>query len=713
MNYILRYARLIYSKKLPDRFLSCQVTTGTESDKIGKRGTIIALVEINSPWQQATAMGQIMINRLGREFFRGTSSNDIANFENAVKQVNEAIANNELEKDPQWRQKINAFLALVIGNEVHFTQIGSIWSDILRKNKLLKVSDPDMQTSTPVNFIFSSLTSGHLEDDDILMVGTKKMLEPLVDFSSNISHPSQLAPYIIGQEKNNHIFSGIALQLNSDESLAEKDTGNYPDTIYLDQPLELVGKKIQYTFTNTIIPGYKKTSQGIKNGSKKTYKYIKEKVWPHVSKGLSVAYSASKSGLKKAGAQTGKTFSHVGEKINSSDYKINYYNRNSKTFSNIFVIKLAFILKKIKKIKIGNVSLFQGKMVYASLGILLIIILCTVSFIRYNATPKTMSRDQVKTKIAEIAKKSDEARNAILYGENDKAREILQSALSEAENLKKTTEDSTELENQITQIYTQLDQIDKVTRLNHEIEQTPPANTKKIFVLDGKIWAITSGGNIYDAPAAGGSFSQETEKASEIKVATANEKNNVIYIQTKDEKMFIFSVISESVKEVSIESGEWENSNGLVMYVNNLYSINSAANNILKYAARTSSFAAGQTYLNQTISDIKDLAIDGSIYLLTKDSLKKVEKNKVSEINLSGMPSNISINNFQHIYTSVDRENLLISTSDRLFAFDKTGKFINQYAFDQNNDIQDFYIASKGTSLWVLTKDKVLSYNLR
>lgn len=712
MAYSLRHTRLIYSKKLPDRFLSCQITTGTDADKVGKNGTIVTLIEINSHWQQATNMGQIMANRLSREFFRGTSNNAIANFENAVRQVNEAIATNEMEKDPEWRQKINAFLALIINNEVHFTQIGNIWSDILRNKKLLKVSDPNTQGHTPANFIFSSLTSGHLEDDDIITIGTKKMIEFPSEISTVVHHPSQIAPYIIGREKKREIFAGVIMQINTKESLSLKETAQYPEIIYLDQPLELVSKKIKYKVNNSLIPLLKSGLNKTVDASRKIHKYSREKIWPHISKRLSRAYKKSSLTIK----QTGQNIAKGQRGAKDDNYKINYYNRSEDLVksSRSIPIKLNFTLRKIKRLNFVKLSIFKGKNLYITIAVVLLVILTIVSFNKYLNAPKVIDRDSVKVKIAKIGKQSDEARNAILYGEEAKAREILQNAINQANDIKNQIEDSAELETVITQLYSQLDQMDKVTRLNHEAEFVSPKDASKIFSINGKLWDISTDGKFYQAPAAGGSFSTLGIKVSGLKSTTSNEKSNAIYIQDNDKKVYKFSTQNDTLTELTTEANQWEEASSMAFYVNNLYLSNSTLGNIFKYPAKDNEFAVPQTYLSKTLAEIKDITIDGSVYLLVgQGEIKKAEKGKISDFSIKNLPTNVTIADFSKIFTSPDREYLYISTKNRLIVIDKTGTYINQYAFDQNDQIKDFYFSDKGTLMWILTDKKILSYNLR
>lgn len=710
MIYNIRHTRFIYSKKLPDRFLACQLATGSEADKIGKRGMIVTIIEILSPWSQAVSIGQIMANRLAREFYRGESANDVTNFENAVRTVNEAIANNELEKDPQWRSKINAFLALVIENEVHFTQVGNIWADIYRKKKLLKVSDPDFNLPVQSNFVFSSLTSGNLEDDDILLVGTKHMLENATEVEHMINHPSQLTPYIIGQEKKQQIFGGIALQINTKESLADKETANYPDTVYLDQPLELVGKKIQYKIKNSLVPksksAYKKTAHLVN----RSYQFSKEKIWPHITKSYSFVKSKTKNNASKISQKLNNKIKKQNPKTN---FKINYYSTEANKLATKASVKSLFMLRKLKKI---NIPFLKGKRRYITLAVLLCVILIVISYNRYDSSNKPLNQNEVKNEITNLNNQIEEAKNAILYEENDKARNILSDSIAKAEELIKRGENSIELQKVLEELRKELDKLDKITRLTHEIEITSPADTKHFFTSNGKIFTLKKDGTIQSAPAAGGEFNIEpVAKVDNFISATISEKNNSIYILDQNKIMHNFSTQNNALSKIDLENGTWENATKMSSYLNNLYLINDKADNIVKYTARIDKFSEGTIYLSKPLDKmIRSITIDGAIYtLLDNGTIKKIEKNKISDFTINSLPKTISSNSFTKIFTSSDRGYLYISTDKIIIVVNKEGYFVNQYGFDDLDSIDNFFLQDKGNTIWILSGRKIRSYNLR
>jgi len=48
---------------------------------------------------------------------------------------------------------------------------------------------------------------------------------------------------------------------------------------------------------------------------------------------------------------------------------------------------------------------------------------------------------------------------------------------------------------------------------------------------------------------------------------------------------------------------------------------------------------------------------------------------------------------------------------NRIIEFDKTGKFIKQYAFTGLNNIDDFIIDYDNKNFWILDSNKVYKYN--
>lgn len=733
MSYILRYTRMVYSKKLPDRFVSCLVTSGTDQDTFGKRGSIVSIIEIKSPWYQTAQIGQKISNHLAREYFRGVSSSDINNFENAIKSVNDLVAEiglNVNEKD--WPQKTNAFLGLVIDNDVHFTQIGDIWSTILRKDKILKVSGPENSAEPNLNALFSSLTSGSLDDDDILVIANKKLLSPDHTYQSPIEHPAELVNQIItSQNKKGGYFSGVVLQVNEKQTLAEKSSGNYPDTIYLDQAMEMFGKKIQYLFENSLFPWVKNTSDKAVKNSKLTYGKFNEKVSPIIKEKSKTILVRSKISLLKLKentiAKNTESFKDSSEgvptgfKINFSSQKSNFLqdsmskqSRKSSLNLNIVLIKLAFIWRKLKRFFSKSKNfLFDKKNKYISAILALGVLLIILGGIKYFAGGTKSQITNLDQQISLIDKKSDEARNASLYGDIELARSILTESLQKMDELKTEGESNENFQNLYSELLTQLDDIDKVTRLESLTTIEAPENSAQIVLSQGKIWLYQKDGTIYSAPAAGGNFQKQDLKVPEFLFASSNEKLDLIY--AANEKNFsIFNPQNNKIENFDLNNYQIKKINDLKTYFNFAYLLDSVEGQVNKITIKDNKVSEVSQYLNSPLENPLKLAIDGDLYIITADgSLYLGQKGRTKKLTTTDFPTKINLADVSNLYTSSDREYLYGALGEKLIVLDKTGKFIKQYAFDKNALITNFFLNEKGSSIWVLTDKEVNQYTLR
>jgi len=215
-----------------------------------------------------------------------------------------------------------------------------------------------------------------------------------------------------------------------------------------------------------------------------------------------------------------------------------------------------------------------------------------------------------------------------------------------------------------------------------------------------------------------------------VKVALLNDKASVGLLGSNPSSLYIYNSKTNST-EIATQLGgsDWPAAVAIASYMNNIYLLSPADNQIFKYVSLVGNYSTRNSYLLDTIStnlkDAIDLAIDGSVYVLMKngDVLKFISGNK-NDFALTGLPNNTNekqkdpnatMVNPIRIITSVDMPNLYIADAGakRVIVFDKDGKYITQYTSSQWNDMKDIWVSWDTKKLYVLSGTEVFEVDLK
>jgi hypothetical protein len=114
------------------------------------------------------------------------------------------------------------------------------------------------------------------------------------------------------------------------------------------------------------------------------------------------------------------------------------------------------------------------------------------------------------------------------------------------------------------------------------------------------------------------------------------------------------------------------------------------------------------------LKDAVDIAIDGSVYVLKKDSLIKFLSGEKQTFEISGLDTPLS--NAVRVIKTVDLENIYIADkgNNRILVLDEEGVLQKQYLADGDkfSDIKDISISQDEKTLMILSESKVFSITL-
>lgn len=153
-------------------------------------------------------------------------------------------------------------------------------------------------------------------------------------------------------------------------------------------------------------------------------------------------------------------------------------------------------------------------------------------------------------------------------------------------------------------------------------------------------------------------------------------------------------------------------------YAGNFYILDKRASKIYKFQGFEKGFGPKRDWLNEgefvDLSGAQKLVIDGSIWVLTKDSeVLKFSLGKRIEFKISGVFPEIQ--ELKSFYTSEELGYiyLLESSKGRVVVVDKNGEFKAQYLSDKIKEAQDIVVSEEEKKIILLGGDKLLSIEVK
>ncbi|MBP9686292.1 MAG: hypothetical protein KBD66_00660 [Candidatus Doudnabacteria bacterium] len=152
----------------------------------------------------------------------------------------------------------------------------------------------------------------------------------------------------------------------------------------------------------------------------------------------------------------------------------------------------------------------------------------------------------------------------------------------------------------------------------------------------------------------------------------------------------------------------------LVFYPTNsrVYTVDRGTNQVMSYAATSSGLSKPTVSVKDAkLADAQDLAIDGSIYILTKTDVKKFTAGKVATFLFPALPEAFS--GTGKIYTDSKATKVYILDADgKIIITEKTGKLVRILQSDELKGANDFVVDEAGKVIFVLRNGSLLKLGL-
>lgn len=729
MSFLVQFTRLTTADKLSDRFLTSQVYNPSDPNQVNQ-GVLFSQIEILNPWFPTSQIGQTIINTTIREYYRGTNTSDLVNFENALKKVNQTLAQITQNGETDWIGNLNGVIALVNGKEIHFGQTGKSQAYLFRGGKINHITEGLMQNGEPHPLkTFSNITSGSLQLHDKILIANSIMFDhiSLEDIRNVVSqYPPAMAAMelarILKQARIRNV-NCIVAELVTPEDIATLPKEQRIDTVYLDQKIEspaIIGRR---WFGNYLVPALSKAKSGLKSGIGWSSGKFRSVVKPGAEKLAGRAKDAASAGMtrlrEKAENQPVETTSVTPAPVRAVP-EIEKTNSVMVSHQNPPVAKLKFHQRLIRglilfiewlKPLIGLDRNPKHKpRRYIAFAIILVLVLGLTIMITRSNNPG-LSGKEAKAKLTQLQEKKSEADIKVNFNDPQPAIALYAEVLNELTELDTTKSVQAEVEKLRKETNSKLEEVAGIKTIEGK-QLTKIEGTKTVFNANGSLWAVTGTGQINKIQNPGGeSQIIASLPANDDNLAGTTEVTDLqkIALVTDSPGVYLFDYASEKIVQAP-GNATWAKSNLISSFVSNLYFITPNENQIVKYSYENEIYKEASPFLKTgSVSNAVSLAIDGSVYVLNSDgSVNRFDRGQVSSVKLANPPYKPTGLTPKQIITDADSSSIFVYSvgpggEGNLIEYSKKGEYLKQYnlAGDSSNAIY-LQIETKNRKAWTV-----------
>ncbi|MBT3539453.1 hypothetical protein HOF40_01420 [Candidatus Parcubacteria bacterium] len=363
-----------------------------------------------------------------------------------------------------------------------------------------------------------------------------------------------------------------------------------------------------------------------------------------------------------------------------------------------------------------------SKVLFIALLVFVVIFIGSITYIKIREG-REVKQVQYTTLIETITEKRDEAESRLLYGEDEKALELLNEASKLTETLpaKKDVEKETS-QNLRQSIDELLQKLRKITAVDSELivdlsSLQEQASSSKIIPFDEKILAygpedetlytidpITKNIEQKKHETIGQLLAADVPKEDDKAVFISYE-NNIVELE-KESKGFSNKDISYPVDNPPITD--------ISIYNRRTYLLSSNNDQIYKHNPIQTGYDRGTEWVtNKTdsLSEARSLTVDGDIYVLTNNTILKFFAGTQQGFEIRGLDP--ALENPTEIWTYADVNNLYIlePTNKRVIVIDKEGNFVGQYTSDVWKNPTSMIVQEDEKTIYVLDENKIYKFN--
>ncbi|MFA7662395.1 MAG: hypothetical protein WCX88_00565 [Patescibacteria group bacterium] len=595
--------------------------------------------------------------------------------------------------DPETKgffKNLNLLVGILQGTTVHFAYVGQTHVFLARNNNLIDIlASMEAQENFNLLKIFSNIVTGNLKLDDVLFFSfadfvdcfsEEKIKRIIIDYP-----PKKACEYF--EELIRPLESQKAFCATIFKVLDQKTVSTIPKITRV--PVEHNGDSMKELILK----------------QQQTQEFIRPKITPKIDKKF-------KDRLSNFIQNIFRPLKNLFSKINSRLEKINFKaDINNSTTD----IKFSDNKNNIEKGAPKQRSIYLPKQnkIYLILSLVFIILLGGVIFYSVKHQAQKKQEAQYQQFVSQIEEKQNLISAAMMYGDNNRAQELLGEIKTLMEQIPNNNPDLQAKYDELKKA--NQEKLDELLKL-YKIEPTKVAeftyDVNKLAFTPGSIYTWNNNAliklNLADSTISELGQLKDTygniknvTPLSETSLLVYTSNNKFVRFDTEQKLFFDFTVTT------SVISSDF---NDMLPYGSRLYALDTKTKQIYKYQNVEEKFEQEASWINDStdISSLQNIAIDGNVWSITpKGEIYKFYTGKKEDYSYEINPE---IVNSTKIYTELDWNNLYILDpgSNRIIILNKAnGQIVKQFHADILTGLKDMVVIESQKLIYLLN-DKTI-----
>ena len=703
-----------------------------EPDEIA-HGSIYAVIEVEDKSGKAEELAEKIIDVLHDAYYDDLGKEPLEAFENALAKINDELTDRSSEGHINWLGKLNAILAVFSNNTLHVTQAGKAEAYLYRGGHAMHITEELAGDEINPQRTFINIASGDLAEKDKVVFVTpgvfyKMSKNELKNYTTDTSPKiaaENISKLLVGENGTTKPNALLIVEMVSPESLISDDESEKSDEVWIptqnkktenmtEGAIGLIGKignlsSALLLFIKTkAIPKSKEVFLEVKNFiSKKTNPISEETVIIDSDENIvseKIKVSGSDIDLDDGILETPRE--------SQKEIRIKETRRKPKLLS---LERFDFSFAEKLKDSIGKgpkkIKLPKGKKNIALILVGVVLVIGSFIYLGYSQNVKN-ERFTFENKLNQANNLYEESLQKISQKNYPGASSDLDSAQKLATEVLGSKYFNEEAEILIKNISEKRDEAEQITKNKASLFYEFEGNISSVHFNGTSIFGINyQDGSTYSINPSSGEIAKITDEKinEEIIASTLVESRNVVVVYTKNNSVYEINLESGEVTKQNV-TGDWSKASKIASFITNVYLLSNENNQIYKHLKLFRNYGQKSDYFPNSVNlaSTVDFAIDGSIYLVDKDTnVSKYTSGQKESFSLSGVPK--KYNNIKGIYTGPNIKNLYLYNDDILMIFDKSGRFLAQHKNDGIKNITAVFADDKNNSAYLLSENKIYS----
>lgn len=679
---------------------------------------ILITLEIRQPWRPESRLVAAITDVLSQRYSTiRRSTNPLQSFELSLKNINEELMGLAEAGETEWIGRVNGVIALIIGNEVHVAQTGQATAYLFRQQKISQILErQDIVDPHPLT-TFANIVSGYTNAGDRLVLANNDLftLVPLEGIRAAVTDetPWQGVQSLARALKRTRVLSVTTAVIGVEQARTWEDVGLEPIVIDLDEFNRSWAKKLWQSARPLLAAGRTKASAALRRA--------KETAGP---KARQLWQKRPRPKLRSIAPRVSATSETPTEAIAVWQTVLANGEAGLTTTIAAPLARLANPLQiPLRRLDAWSASLGprlrglatgRNRWGLVIVAILLISVAARSVTVRRQQALGNAQRNQNESRLTTARDEIGRLQTAINLKETDEAEALIKSAQRALDAVAQpTAEQQAKLATLKTSLSTAADTLHHVVRLTAGSTLAVP--TADRLLMSGDTTILTG---------VNGSGALHLMKKGTTSPSSLTEGKTVSrLIFDRDRAQYLVIQNDGAVATLPVEGGDAFGSlpitSGVVpsgparTFGRNLYVLDNSQGTLWKFAASGGGFAsAAGLVTDESLKTARDLAIDGSIYVLRADStVAKYNRGKLdATFALKNTPST---NQFDQIFTASGSDVIYLVDlkAGQIAVYDVTGLFGKLLVLPQNN-LLGVEIDVTTKKAFVLTAGLLTEYSL-